>query len=455
MGKLSSNQQIPAEVLLVASGNQAVATATTLATTGNNLNIASGQLGVVSRDPQGTRLPGVLLTAGDTHLGVTKVEVVQGTPNSANIQNVHPMGVGHKAVVRSPQFDAKEVQSVATTVFKPATNGAYLINGISGAVASQTYNFHFDMEGVRMDMVQGDNFEHQVYNVTMPATLPSNSADFILQNLGIKALAQSVVGRGTAPFVIFGVNVAGGAGTALSAIQAGTTVNVALVDGIQYTYTFDTESIATFQTAVADTALVAASTIVNLNSVTPGSAATIDALVIMTLPEALTEASDYVVERRSSLKNLGFNNGLTFVATKACAAHEGFGYGRQVALKFNLRPRMQQFSYQLEPVTGAPFVQAPIYVDETLNYTVTTITAESLFPSINADEKKSKRITFALPAAISNPTAAASGTYTVATTATTTVTGLNNILGAYLKSADDQFGHITYEGASTAAAPFV
>jgi len=456
MAKRSSNQQIATEVLLVASGNQAVATATSLTGTGNSLNIASGQLGVNSKDTHGTRLPGTLITAGDTSTNVTKVELVQGTPNSTNLSAVSAMGNGHKAVVRSPYLDAKTIQSVSTTKFAPATNGAVLLEGIGTPVVSTTYNFFMDMESVRADFVQGDNFDTKAYSITTPATLPVDSDDFILQNLGIKSLADSVVGRGVSPFVMFGIKLAGGSGTAMSAIQAGTSVNVALVNSVQYSYVFDTEAIATLQRALADTNIVAASTIENLNSVVPGSAATVDALLIMTLPQALTEASDYVVERRVALKNLGFNNSLVFTATPACPAFEGFGYGRQVKLMFEKRARQMQFGYQNEYVNGMPFVQAPSYVDETLNYAITVISAEDITESLNSDTKHARKVVIALPCAISNPTAvvSAAGGYTVATTASTTVTGLNNILGAWMKSADDVFGNIEYLGAATAAAPF-
>lgn len=454
----SSNSQIPAEVLLVASGNQAVATATTLAGSGTALNVASGQFGVNSKDPHGVRLPGTLLTAGDDYLDVVKVELVQGTPNSANIANVHPMGSGHKAVVRSPYIDAKEIQSISTTLFAPATNGCVVMTGIGTPVVSTNYTFRFDMEGVRMDHVQGDLYENVAVSSTTPATLPTNSQDFLMQNFLVQGMSLSRVGTGNMPFVMFGIDLDGsGTGTALSAIQAGTTVNVATLNGVTYTFTFSTEDIATFQRAVADTALVAGSKIVTVNpaSVVPGAAATVDALVVMTLPEPLTEASDYVVEQRSSIKNAGISGGLTSTITKGCPAFEGFGYGRQVELFFNKRARQMQFDYQNEFVGGLPFVQAPSYVNTALNYAITVLEAETPFQSLNSVTNHAKKVVFALPCAISNPTAAASGTYTVATTATTTVTDLNAIFGAWAKSADDVFGHITYAGAATAAAPFV
>lgn len=457
MVKQNSSQQIPAEVFLVATGNQAVLATGTLAGSGTALNIASGRLGAVSHDPQGTRLPGAMLQAADAYTDVTRLKLVQGTPNSANISLTHPMGIGHKAVVESPMFDAKEVQSVACTKFAPATNGAVVLRGLSGAAVNTPYILHFDIEGQRLDMVEGDNWMHQLFTVTTPATAPSNYQDFIFQNIGLSAATKSTAAGGTSPFVIFGLKLAGGSGTALSAIQAGTSVNFATVAGTTYSYTFDTESIATFQAAVAATAttsLVAATTIEVLGTVTPGSAATVDALIIMTLPDPLTEASDYVYQRRYALKNVGFNGNLVYTQAKASAAFEGFGYARQLLLQFNKRARLQQYSNQNEYTTMMPFVTAPSYIDETLTYSVTTIAAESVFQSLNDVTTHSKRINVLLPCAISNPTAAASGTYTVATTASTTVTGLNNVVGAWLKSANDVFGHIKYLGASTEAAPF-
>lgn len=454
MIKKSSSQQIPVESFLVATGNQAVLATGNINGTGNTLNIYNGMLGAVSHDPNGTRLPGAMLQAGDTFQDVTRLKVVQGTPNSANIQNVHPMGIGHKSLVESAFIDAKEVQTVSCTKFAPATNGAVLIQGVGNSAVNTLYTLHFDLEGQRLDLVEGDNWMHQLYTVPAFSTAPTNAQDFILQNIGLQSLTNTVNGRGTAPFIMFGLKLAGGSGTAFSAIAAGTTVNYATQGGVTYSYTFNTEDIASLQAATANTDIVAATTIEVLGNVTPGSAATVDALLIMTLPDPLTEASDYVYQRRYAIKNVGLNGGLTYTVTKASSAFEGFGYGRQCALEFNKRARRQAYSNQNEFTTMMPFVQAPSYIDESLNYSTTTITWESLFPSVNDDTTHTKKLHILLPCAISNPTAAASGTYTVATTASTTVTGLNNGIGAWLKSANDTFGHIKYLGASTEAAPF-
>lgn len=453
----NSNHQIPAEVLLVASGNPTAPTTGSMVTSGNNLNIANQQLAVVSADPNGTKKPNeFLLTGADasTFTQVSSVKLVQGTPNSANINLVHPMGAGHKAVVASPVVSANEIQTISTAAPKMAQNGSYVLDGIALAKVDTTYTFRFDIEGLRTDHVQGDLYENVTLTATTPASLPVNPQDFILQNLLMKGLQLSQAGKGNLPFVMFGIDKDGsGSGVALSALSAGSTVTIATVEGVSYTYSFTAEDIATFTQIIIGTDLVTTSEIVTINPATtaPGSAATVDALIIMTLPEPLTQASDYVVERRSSIKNIGIDGGLTYVATKSSAAFEGQGYGRQVKLFFEKRARQQQYTYQNEFVTGMPFVQAPSYINEDAFYQVTIITSETPFQSLNSETLHSKKVVVALPATVSTPAMGTLHAFTVVPAAT--VTYLNGSFGTWAKSANDAFGHIRYVGCA-AATPF-
>ncbi|MBK8706616.1 MAG: hypothetical protein IPN33_25605 [Saprospiraceae bacterium] len=75
------------EVILVGTGDQEVPSGVLVAA-GNALNIADGQLAVMSEEHGGTVAHGELIVAGTTSTQVSRVSVIQGTPNSTQINKV-------------------------------------------------------------------------------------------------------------------------------------------------------------------------------------------------------------------------------------------------------------------------------------------------------------------------------------------------------------------------------
>lgn len=452
--KRATNWQSPSEVFLVESGDQAVPVTGTLTGTGNSLNLANNQVGFVSKG--GTIAPGAFIAAGTTYQQVPVIQVHQGTPNSSQINKVKPTGLGHQATVSSNYIDARNIISIATRKYEVPTSSVQVIEGLGTPVVNTDYDLKFTLEGERIDHFEGDNFIQKSYSVRMPATLPTNSQDFLLQNYVIDSISDTL-GTPRMPYVMFGVKLAGGTGTALSAIQTGTTVTVAIVNGVTYTYTFTQTDIASLQATVAGvTNVVAATTIVPINpaSVAPGSAATVDGLIIMGTDADLFEVFDDIPEVKSSIRNVGFSNSLTSTVTQGSVPFEGTGLGRKLAIKFNERARGLQYADRRDVDELVP-LKAPIYIDESKNYTVTIVDHYDEVFGVESNTTHALKTYFLLEATVTNPTVAASGTYVTATSDTTTLADYNAVFGAWAKSANDAMGHISYEGDATAAAPFV
>ena len=70
-------------------------------------------------------------------------------------------------------FDDEVDALVAQLLEEAAASGVY-VRGLSGAAVNTPYILHFDIEGQRLDMVEGDNWMHQLFTVTTPAVAPTN-----------------------------------------------------------------------------------------------------------------------------------------------------------------------------------------------------------------------------------------------------------------------------------------
>src|SRR6056297_4213100 len=104
------------EIILVGSGDQALASGA-LAGDSTSLNIADGQLGVLSWDFDGTVALGTFITAGVTAANVQAVKVLQGTPKSNAIHTVEPWEVSDQGFVESGIIHRSNIRSVATAPY--------------------------------------------------------------------------------------------------------------------------------------------------------------------------------------------------------------------------------------------------------------------------------------------------------------------------------------------------
>lgn len=454
--KRSNKVQSFMEDILVATGNQALTTgdgSRNLAGTGNAANIAAGQLGVLSADPTGSETTGKFITAGRTALQVKAIKLLQGTPKSSDLRSVSVFGDGDPAVVQSDVIEADKVVSVTTTLFNPGTRQIQYLTGFSTPEANTTYKAGVTIQSAKNDI---EYSQHKRNTVTTSYTTPisaTNMLDAYLQNIGIGLNLQSVYGKGVNPFIVLGVNLTGGTGAAdIGSYTAGTSVTFFTHAGVNYSYVLTTEDINSLNAAIGDTAALSTAEFRTLGAVTPGSAATVDALLVLSLDDPFARAFDDSHTVRTRVEFFGDVQRST--AKMVSSAKETVNGGRGWKIRYDKRAALQGMTLQYKDL-GSFQIKPASYVVESQPYTATMIEYYSVNQNMQVDQRVLKQAIVLLPCAISNPTATAATGYTIATTATTTVTQLNASVGAWLASASDNFSNVQYTGAATKAAPFV
>lgn len=454
--KRSNKVQSFMEDILVATGNQALTTgdgSRNLAGTGNAANIAASQLGVLSADPTGSETTGKFITAGRTALQVKAVKVVQGTPKSSNLRDVSPFGDGDPALVQTDVIEADKVISVTTTKFNPGTRQMQLLTGFATPEANTAYKAGVTIQSAKNDIEYSQHKRNTVTTSYITPLSAVNMLDAYLQNVGIGLNLQSVYGKGVNPFIVLGVNLTGGTAAAdIGSLTAGTAVPFFTHAGVTYSYTLTTTDINSLNAAIGDTAGLSTAEFRTLGAVTPGSAATVDALLVLSLDDPFARAFDDSQTVRTRVEFYG--DLLRSTDKMVSKPMETVNGGRGWKIRYDRRAALQGMTQQYKDL-GSFIIKPASYVVETQPYTATMIEYFGVNQNMQIDQRVLKQAIILLPCAISNPTATAATGYTIATTATTTVTELNASLGAWLASASDNFSNIQYTGEATKAAPFV
>lgn len=454
--KRNNKVQAFVEDILVGTADQALTTgdgSRNLAGTSNALNIASGQLGILSADPTGSETTGKFITAGRTSLQVKAVKVLQGTPKSANIKTVSAFGDGDPAFLETDTIEADKVISVTTTLYNPGTRQMQYLTGFATPDASTTYKAGVTIQSAKNDI---EYSLHKRNTVTANYTTPATATDLLddyLQNIAMIINKESVMVKGVKSFIVLGVNTTGGTGaTDIGAYVAGNTVNFMTQGGVTYGYTLTTTDINSLKAAITATPALATAEFRTLGSVAPGTAATVDALLVLSLDDPFAVAFDDSATVRTRVQFYGDLSRTTdsLVAKALDEVNEGRGW----KIRYDKRAALQRMNLQYKDL-GSFHVKPNSYVSESQPYTATLIEYFSTNPTLHGDDRIIKQAVILLPCAISNPSANANTGYTIATTATTTVTQLNASLGAWLSSASDNFSNIQYFGSATKAAPFV
>lgn len=165
MSKRTNKTSLP--VIQVAKGDQALATGT-LASTTAALNIASGQLGVLSWDFNGTQPLGTFITSSDDATDVSAVKILVGTPASSNTVNADVWEVGDKAYVESGVIRANKIRSVAVHKALYPKWGGTAATALPTPVDDVEYRAVVRLLSVRKDRDYGNNDD--VLTVVAPAT---------------------------------------------------------------------------------------------------------------------------------------------------------------------------------------------------------------------------------------------------------------------------------------------
>lgn len=420
---------------------------------GTALNIADQQLGVISVDHNGEDPYGNFLSDGRTVNEVNAVQLVQGTPKSGAINTVDLFHYGHRSSVKTGKIEADKILSVATYKYTPGRNAIKRVHTIGTPAASTDYVAYLQIESARRDRDFGSNRDILTATCTTPASATSQ-LDYLLQNLAAKWNTESTLLDGNRPIVVLGIKRAGGAGTQIGPLTSSDTVPFMTWNGQTYSLSMTTEIISALQTGYAADNSIANSTVEVIDLSTAGAAAKVDELFVIGLDEATAVVDDNIPERKTRLR-VTLDEDLTHTVINLSKPLEAVNTGRKLKLRYDDKAGLQIFNMQNHP-HGEYFVIPPSYITESSNYTVTFIEYVGEDLHISGVQDSPKLAVIVLPAAISNPNGDVDGTpFTVTTTATNTVAGLNSSLGAWLKSASNTYNAIKYLGAATKDAPFV
>ncbi len=466
----SNKFQAPTTVFLVGKDDQVLVPSDNIVTSGSSLNLADGQLGVLSTDHSGTVSFGKFIPAGTTSAQVASVKVVQGTPNSSQTYKVNPFKNNDPAYVESHKILADRILSVSTQKYEPGMYNMYRIKTVTGVdTTDATYKMTLGFEGARKDITYGYNRDVISATVTTPTVAATNTNDYVLQNLALDLNRFSQVTANASPanfsgnkqFIVLGLNIGGGSGTVIGTMNAGDTFNYAqyTVNGstVTATYTADVQFINSLHNAIAEDATLSTARILNLGSVTPGSAATINALLVVAFDEDEALAFDDVKYLKIRLSGCGISGtGVTYTGGEVSAPFEGANTERQVYLNYKDRAALQIMTAQNHVVGGEYFITPPNYLDRTVDgYTVTRIVHYGETENLNNTSRFPMETVILLAASIEDKTEDADTGFTVSTDDSTTVTSLNATLGAWLSDADDRYNNIEYKGEATKSTPFV
>lgn len=231
--KRTNKTQAPMEVIMVGTANTALASGN-LVSSSTAYNIASGQLGVLSWDFEGTKTVGQFITASDDAADVAAIKIIQGTPASANIHTADVFEIGDSARVESGIIHRDKIRSVASMTYKTPVYSAHAVTDVPTITASTEYGTYVYLNSVRNDRDWSDNDEVAQHVVTTPASVSGiDGKGWVISNLiyGLNSYSRVVnfsnsaqVRRGNKDFVVLGINTAGSnSGQALGTITCAST----------------------------------------------------------------------------------------------------------------------------------------------------------------------------------------------------------------------------------------
>ena len=443
--------QAPQEKFIVSSGNQALASGALLSAGG--INLANGQVGFLSADPNGTTLPNNFINAAVTANAVNAMKVVQGTPNSTQLSQVSRFGTNDKAYVESAVILANRIVSVNSTKPELGTYGMEHLTGFTAPITGVDYRLDVTLRSHQRDMYVGTRKLDQVVAAHNYSVLPTAPTDGILQNLAVKANRQSIWTSGSKEFIVFGVDMSAGSGTVIGTIVAGGSIPFQTDNGTTYNFVADTTFVASLTKAIATTAGLSTATIVNMNLATAGAADSVDALLVVGLEEAKSVAYDNFYDRKVRVTT---STNLTR-STQVAVSPPKSTVNNGAVLYEKWKSRHGLGIYDLNWI-GHPFQlnveDYPSYLTalESTLYTVCIVEFERNERTLTLEERTPHRVILVLPASVTNPAADADTGYTVATSDATTRAAINTVFGGWINSASNTYANVEYHGDATVAA---
>lgn len=350
---------------------------------GGNVVLADGQLGWFQTS--GSEAYRSLLAA-DTAANAPNIALFQGTSSSAAPGAQQFNAPLWNRPYEKTQTIASRNSIIATKQsYKPGTFSVQVIKNIT-ALPLTTFGYRIAFRGrVAQEFFSSQEAMNLNVQWTTPAYTTTQLATAapvseIINNLvydtlrNSQALTTSIRNRGGAwPVIGLAINTAGGAGTLISALTAGTSYNVVTTATGARSVSFTAEQITSIQAAATAAGLASTSTVEIVSVASPVAA---DAIILIGL-DRIPAYKDYDPLFKTRLEialTYGFNPMSTYLLEGSKAA-EAQGSGLQLALKYKFT--QGQRKYNLIDVTD-PVVEFPNPFDTTETYDVLSIMHETV-----------------------------------------------------------------------------
>lgn len=375
---LAKNSKRAVESILVADGNQALATGGNPIITSSGYNVANEQLAVFCNSYNGTLDNGEILNAGDTVQDAPVITIAQGTPFSSTLGSQTIQGLPDINILKSSPIDGRYVLSVKKQAYVAPRASAWTIGGTGSSAVVPLDNTVFGVK-IAFNSSRGDqafskhirqaqDVSYLTPDYTALATV--SPTDHLLQNLvsNINRLSSGVNTNGyngNYPFIALAINFAGGVSGGLDVDPAVSTVGTNL--GASYGgYVIDAQFRAALTEVIANNANITnSSEIVPINLVTAGAAANTNAIVIISLADKFA-VEDRVWQRQVELEvglPYGFNYPTVGLAENSRVL-EGEGVGRQWEVYFKNTAAQRQTQNR----SLFPFIAPYVPVDSSATY---------------------------------------------------------------------------------------
>ena len=268
------------EYWMVASGNQSFATSGNISTTGNSVNILDGQLGVIVAEPGPAHLSvGDFLNttnnpaaaAANTASDVPAIQIVQGTPNSANNAGVQGWHYEDTGLNKSCVIRAEEVKSFTGALYRISEYSSVIVDAFGTPVDDTEYAIYPTLYSVRKDRDYGRNPDSIAVVHDTGTQTATDKKDVLAQNLLFKLNLRSQLLSGFSPswkvtsgnkqVVGFGLNLGGAAGgTPIGAIEVGDDIPFVVYDGQTINFTADASFLQAVNSWIANSTNVTSAT---------------------------------------------------------------------------------------------------------------------------------------------------------------------------------------------------
>ena len=442
------------EYFLVAKGNQNLATNGDALFTGNAINLADGQIGVLD-----VKTNKFINSNSPTLTSNPEIKLLSGTPTSADFSKNYGWHIGEvKPFLETPTIDAShEVQSFTASLTPVQSNSAVYIDGISTpevstATAIKNYAVNVLFRSVRKDRDYGNNIDKLITSYDTPTAAntvfndynAANKKSFVLAKLISRINAQSKLNNlqpqwaniaAKKHVIALGINLDGSATgtqtiagiTSTSSINVMTTTNGTLAIKSNAGIVQALHNFIQKKLVVTGTAAYPLAEIVNVN-VDTSNDAKIDGILLIALDHDTAVAYDdiYGVKPTIDVTVGGFTSyGITTVSS----AIEPGGSGRLFKIAFDERAYAQYGNHQLTGFADE-LIKTPSYIDETKSYSAYIIDLYNKDEKFDDSIHHQTRIWILLETTFNSGSADAG--IVPAITGVLTVTDLTATLGSWL-----------------------